>query len=436
MTASTAKSFFSNYRVVIALCLFDMTMPLASLTSTLFAYIGESYPTIPYEQLALIMTMPSLVGLFVAFAVGPLSLRVSKKLLLIICTCATLFYTMTLWVVGGNGPVELLYVGAGVLGFSNGANMVLITSILNDHYGSAKSATYLAIVTGVINVFAVLLPTLGGTIAAMSGAANWSTAYVLGLVSIPAIIGIFFLLPSDSQKARAARQQQTALEQADAVVEAAEKTTETVSAVSGEKKGIRGIPPRVFLIILAYIAFALCGTAFTYNISTYVITEYQLGTSVEAGLTISVFMGAGLLANFLYALWSKILKRFVATVGYALLAGCILLLVLSTTSILAVYIAAFLGGFGFNLATPYVISKIMEATPPRLVPVSMSLAQGSLNLFSFASVMILSAVGVIFGGGLIGRLLSGVLFGVVAAVVTFILFVLVKSPTKNPGDTA
>jgi MFS family permease len=383
---------------------------------------------IPYEQLAFIMTMPSLVGLVVAFGVGPLSLKVNKKLLLFISACAALCYTLVLGLVGRSGPVELLYAGACLAGITQGSNTVLIGTILNEHYDPEKNATYLSVVLGAVNASAMLSGMAGGAIATMDGGANWPASYLLGLTIIPVMVGVLLLLPK-SPKKHSTVPERTDAEHKEAVstVPAAPKSGEVSAAMQDKKR----IPSRVFLMIIAYVIFALCSTVFSFNISTYVITEHQLGTSVDAGLAISMFTGTGMVVSFTYALWSKILRRFVATVGYVFLTGGVALLALFTSSMASVYVAAFCIGIGSSLPTPFLLSKLMEATPSRLVPISMSLAQGCVNLFGFASVMILSFLGSFFGGGLGGRLWVGVIFGAAVIVLSLFLFVSVRNRVKT-----
>jgi MFS family permease len=434
MTATTATetSFIKKHGLVIALSLFGLLFPFTSLTNTIFAYIRQSYATVDPVQLAFIMTLPTLIGMFSALAVGPVSLRVSKKLLCGICAACTFAYTAIIGLVGAaGGPVELLYLGAGIMGVTNGANMVLLTAVLNDYYPPERVATNLSLVMGIYRVFALALPIVGGAIASVNDGANWPATYFFGLLAIPIIVAIFFWMPSDSQAARKARAEQKQDSMAEQTSASAKSTdTEQAEALT-ERKGIGGIPLASFLLIILFGLFALCGVAFTFNVSTFVITEYQLGTAVEAGLAISFFTVAGILINFSYALWQKVFKRFVAVIGYAFVTASILVMLLFTTHVFFAFLAGALMGAGASLLTPAILAKITEVTPAKVTPVALSLAQGMANIASFGSVVILSALGGIFGGGMHGSLLAGVTLSALTTVFAAVLFGFLKNSAKR-----
>ena len=305
MITTTQKKAF------LALCVIASMMMIANMTGSFLAYIYDSYPDISPTNVQLVMTLPGLVGLLVSFAVGPLALKFNKKYLLLLTALANFISIMAFAVFGVSGPFAVLLVAAGFSGITRGAAMALINSSIGEYIGAEKSASYIAINAAIMNGGSALVGVIGSVIGSASGGAHWNRAFYLGLLIIPTMIAFAIMmskapeapsLPSDGHGGDATRSKMKD------------------AGASGREERDSKIPGRVFVIIVLSMLFSMSFAAFVLNLSTYIITEYRLGTSTDVGLINSVATVVGIIIGFSYTLWSKLFKKWIVPIGYAVAA--------------------------------------------------------------------------------------------------------------------
>jgi MFS family permease len=403
----------TSKKAAAALLIISFVIMFASMTSPLLAYIMQSYPEVDQSTAMRILTLPALVGLFVSFAVGPIATKFNKKLLLIVSIGCSLIYFVIFAVIGGSGPFYMLLAAAGIAGLSQGSALILTSSIIGEFIEAAKRATLIAVSGAVMSGGAALVNLTGGVIAAGNGGANWPYAYYLGVLIVPAMILFWIVMPDKP--------------------DAADPGTGGFGD-PGAEAGRGGIPFKAILIILLSIVFFVCVMGFLLNISIYVITEYKLGTSAQSGLANSLFTMLGIAAGFAFALLVKVFRKWIVFAGYALCAIGLFLIMYIHTSLAGVYAGTSLMGFGFGMANPYLVSQLIGITPPRLVPITVSLQMGGSNLGMFFALDILNFLGKFVGGGLQGILKACVAGASICAVLSIFLFVF--SRTAQPAAPA
>lgn len=398
-------------KVIIGLCVIGSISSLYGITNSLIANIMASYSDIAPTTMSQLMTLPSIVGLVTSFAIGPLAMKFDKKKLLVAMAAAVFSAMMIFMIIGGRGPLWLLFVGAAVAGVASGANMTLISALINVFYDESKSGTYVAISTACIQGGAALANLASGFLAAGNGGTNWPHAYGLGLLIIPAVVLFWILVPGSA------------------------KSEETVSGgdASAESSGTAGtngkekIPLRVALIILMMVLSSMCLSAYAFNYSSY-ISEYQIGTAVQAGTIGTLNMVMGMLAGFTYAFWEKLFKKWLPLAGCAGTLIGVAAMAMAQPSMLGVGAAAVLAGIGHNLGTSSIMALIMKETPSRLVPLSVAISMGAVNISVYVSTFARNLVGGLLGGGLRNDIMAGMIFGVAAVVIA--AFVIIK-PAKT-----
>ena len=403
----------TSKKAMTAVLIISFVLMFSSMTSPLLVYIMQSYSEVNPDTAMRILTLPALIALFISFAVGPIATKINKKLLLIFSSGCVLIYFAMFALIGGNGPFSMLLAAACIVGICQGSAVTLISSIIGEFIEAARRATVIALSMAVMSGGGALLSLTGGIIAAGNGGANWPYAYYLGILVIPAMILFWIIMPWKPD-------------------EAATVHGDMAAAGSG------GIPAKAILMILLAGTFFVCIASFMLNVSIYVISEYELGTSVESGLATSLFTFLGIAAGFSFALVVKIFKKWIVFAGYAITAAGLFTMVFINTSLIGIYAGACLIGFGFNLANPYLMSRIIGVTPPRLVPVAISLMAGSVNLGMFFAMDILGFLGRFIGGGLKGALTASAIIASICTVLSIFLFVFdkVKQPaalTESPG---
>ena len=194
------------------------------------------------------------------------------------------------------------------------------------------------------------------------------------------------------------------------------------SAISIIKDGMRKISPRVYMIMALHFCFFACVIAFPLFTSVYIISEHQLGSSVEAGLVTTTNTVFSVMVGLTYRYWGNLFGKWIAPVGYLLSAIGFIFKFLITTHIAGIWIAGILVGVGWNLSNPYISSQIMTLSPQKIMPFSISIHLGFQNLAFFLAPFGLRLFGGLFGGGLSGSLMFAIVGLVMCVVVAGFLF--------------
>jgi MFS family permease len=411
----------ASKKAVIATMVISLVLLFASMTAPLLSYIGYAYPN---DNPYLIVQIPAFVGMLVSFAVGPLAMKVNLKWLMVASAVTAFIYFAIFALVGSNGPFIALVIGAGIVGVCQGAAMVLTSSIFGAYVvDPLQRANFVAISGALMNGGAAVVNVVGGIIAAggTPAGSNWPIAYYLGILILPALIVFFIMMPM----------------RPDAPGEAGGE-----GGPGGPPAATGFIPVRVFLIIGLGLIVTLGMAVFLLNVGMYI--EGELGasgllkglsgenaSSTDAGLANSLFTIFGVIAGFSFPVIVKFLKAWIAPIGYFIGGLGLFVLVFMKTSIIGVLAGACLCGLGFNIAMPFVMGQILALTPPRWVPVAMSINMGIMNLMFTFVPNIMGGLGGLFDGTLATQILIGGVFVMVAVVLAVFLFVFAKAPAQE-----
>lgn len=392
------------------LMMISLVMGLHSMTTSLVGYIMTSYPDIPQTTVTSLITIPGLIGVVASFVFGTLAIKISRKFLLAVSATFSTLYFLLFTFVGDKGPFSLLIVAACLVGVSQGTAIPMINSMINEHLGNELSAKYVAWSTALYNVGITVISIVGGNIAAINGGANWYNAYYLGFIIIPVLVVFLFLMP----KSQLAGQQQTA----------------QTEAAAEEPQTSGFIPVKVFAMLGCGILMLIGSGAFVLNYSNYIINEYAIGTSAEAGFAYSIFTVAGVIGGFAYGFTSKALKKWMVPVCYLGGSIGIVAFMMINTNLAGAYICAFCLGFFINTANPYIIGQIMGHTPKKYISLSMGIFTGGMNIGMYLCPTLNNALGSMFGGGMKNSILAGLCFAAAAAVISVFLYALDKKSVR------
>jgi len=409
LNATSKKAVMATLIISLVLLFFSMTPPL-------LGYIFRSYPPPDYNPM-LLLQVPAFVGMIVSFVVGPIALKVNLKYLVVIAALSALIYFMIFLFVGSSNFTALL-IAAGIVGICQGSAMVLTASIFGAYVvDPAQRANFVAISGAMLNGGAAVVNILGGIIAAQNEGLNWENAYWLGLLVIPALIIFWILMP---------------------------KAPDTSDAGDAAGHGgpaqvtTGGIPPKVFMVIgMAFLAF-LGMAVFLLNVGTYITEElFEHGyTTAESGLANSVFTIFGIAAGFSFPFTVRILKAWIVPISYVLVAIGLFMIMTFQANIILIFLGAGLCGLGFNSALPFIMGHLMQITPPKWIPIAVSLNIGAMNLaFSFAP-NIMGALGGLHSPMISSQILMAIFLVAAAAVISVFLLVLwkPKAPVAPPAE--
>lgn len=358
-------------KITLAVYMLAFVTFVGFITTTVFGYILGSYPQVSPTTVALLLTVPSLVGLAVSFLIGPLSLKFGKKNLLIVTYLCMLIGAL-LFVFTGSKSIIMLIVGAALIGICQGSYSTLQNSLIADYVPEAERATIMTMTTVFINAGSIVYNLLGGKIGAINGGASWQNAYLLALMIVPAVIIFAVLCPKDTPVASA--------------------STGDVDAIAKENdKTAKKINPYVFVICLhtgLCIAFIY---SFSLNFSDYYINTLKLGTSAQTGIILSASTIGGMISGVLYKYYSKPLKAWVAPIGICLYGIFCLCCGLTHSMVGFIVCSAGMGACN-TIVVPYASAAITMETQPKYIPVALSLFSGLVNGLIFLAPYMINGI--------------------------------------------
>lgn len=371
-------------KALLAIYVISSIMMMFFVTMTTIAYIMDSYAAQGIDPILVqqLVSLPGIFGLIASFFIGPIAMKINKKYLTMAIGVMILIYMLIFAIVGKNGPFLALIVAAAFGGIVQGTGMTMISSMLGEFVEPAKSASAVAIGIALMRAIAMLMSIVGGAIAAGNGGQNWPYTYYLGLLVIPVLIVFAILMPKHPDAPAA-------------------------DAHAGHDMGVAPPPAAITKFPLTNVAIGvlsifsmvfICG--FMFFISVYVVNEFKLGTTVQAGLVNSLFNGIGILVGFTYGLWAKLFKKMIIIVSFAMVALGLFAMMAITTSLAGAFIAAILIGWGFNMINPYTMGYIIQVTPQKLIPVGISLFVAGSNVGMAIAIIILNFFSGLIGGGL------------------------------------
>lgn len=360
-----------NKKSMIGILAFCFTCQLSNLTLGVLAYIMQSYPDVPATTVSQIATTPALVATVYAFFVGTLHKKFPAKYLILFAQVCVFLYGMVFLFCGGAVPAMVLVVAAGLMGINQGSCNTLLAIVLEDACPDAeKRGSILGICNAVMSLGGVVMVNIGAALAVD----RWQNAYLTFFVVAASIVLQLLFLPKGAIKDSAPLDKQE------------------------NKKSSAKLPLKAWLIAIHYFFFFLALYVFGLNVSEYVITTHQLGGSVEAGVATSMITVGGVVAGALFGVYSKYLKKFTVPVLMGLCVIGLVLPIVVTTSIMAIYICGFILGFAMMGCSPYIITYLAKVAPGEAYSKALSVYSGFMNAGMVVAVSVLAFLTQLFFG--------------------------------------
>ncbi|MBQ0066458.1 MAG: MFS transporter [Firmicutes bacterium] len=354
-----------NKKGLIGTFAFATTASATNMTSGILAYIMLTYSEVSPTNVSMVLTIPAIVGTFFAFVSGNLINKFGIKKVTLFTQATAFLSGMIYLLLGNKTSIVILYLAANLFGFMLGGQAVIMGQLFKECIPNDDTrASFLGYGNSVVSLGGVIMATLGGIIAAANNGAHWERAYLLYFWMVICLLIEWITLPNKTDNAK------------EEIVQSQEKTTSS-------------IPIKVWFISLHYFFFFLFLYAFSLNVSEYVITTHQLGTSAQSGLAISFLTVGGIISGLTFGFYSKILKKKTMVI---LLTICALGLgfVVFVPNIYVLYVAATMMGMAMMGANPYVVMELSRITDAASYPKAMSIYAGFMNAGMMFAVYILA----------------------------------------------
>ena len=394
-----------NIKPLIALFSAALVIQSISLVQVVIAEMAKAFPDVSLSVIQLAGTIPSIGMILGQLITGGLALKVSKKLIMQIGLLISFAGGMIFLLLGASvSNFYILLVGSVLIGLGNGLFSIAMQSIIVDLYEGPRKGGILGLQSTFASAGTMIMMALAGVFAKK----QWNNAYLVFLFYILVFIFVTVFLPKDKPVL-------------------AEKK-------KGEKIKLGNFGLGIWLCFLCYTLYLMCKYTHSLNQSLY-ISGNGLGTTVEAGIVGSIGTFAGMLAGLANVYIQKFLKKYSVVLGIALgMTG--LLIVPFSNSIMGIYIASALIGFGgltFQTSLNVIMSDISGKA---LAPMAFALSGIFANVGVMLSPSVVNSVNnALFDGSAAGAYkVAGLLMAIPLALSFVAIAFANKEQAKNQAE--
>jgi len=341
---------------------------IAMTASAILANIQAHFPRVDQSLIQMVLTIPSLFGVVFAFISGPLSMKISKKSIVIFgLICGLLGGMVGLFL----GPINiwLLLFGSVLVGIAVGINSTMSMALIADFYTAAESGAMMGLQSAFANGGSMVLIFTSGLLAGI----QWNYSYIVYLVFIPIIFIIIKKLPKDQPTANV------------------EEKNNDIIEKSGKMNAM------VYFTALVMFLFGVCLFAFQANIASLVASK-GFGDASTSGMINTTMSAGGMITGILFGRLQRRLKNN-TIVAAPLVVGIGMALIFVVGTLPALFIAAVCMGFGLATIMPAGTFIAANAVAPAVSAMAIALVTAAINLGMFVSPILLNALANSIGGG-------------------------------------
>lgn len=238
-----------------------------------------------------------------------------------------------------------------VLGIATGCFMTNAFGLLFDNFSDKERQTIAGYQTSCINLGGISMGLLGGVMAA----AMWYGGYLILLVGLPIAVFAFFTVPHY-------------------------KSPSVRNTSAAEKSRLN---PRIFYYaILACLFMMIYGVGGS-NISTHIKQNIpDVNDAAMAGIAVAIQMGGGVVSGLFFGKLSEKFKDMVLVIACSAIFVGFMILSLFASSLVAIFIGAFITGLSLSLMLPrciFAVSTLVDRSTSATATVIASSVAPSLG---------------------------------------------------------
>lgn len=348
------ESQLEKKRIKLAILSVASLLMISMTASAILADIEQHYPNVSETMIQMVLTLPALLGVIFAFAAGPLSMRISKKSLVIFSlTCGLSGGLMGL--ILGPLAIEYLWLSSVLIGVGQGINATITLALITVYFSGEESGAMMGLQSAFLNGGSMVLLFTSGLLANI----KWNGAYLVYLAFLPVLVIVIKYLPHDQPLPA------TQLK--------ARNRTEKLNGT-------------VYFIALIIFLFGSCFFVFQTNIALLVVSKgYEDATL--SGIINTLISAAGMITGFRYSHIIHRLKTMTITVGIAVV-GLGMSLIFFLGSLVSICVAALFIGFGIGVVMPTGIYLAANVVRKENQSTAIALVTAAVNLGMFVSPLI------------------------------------------------
>ncbi len=387
-------------KVIISVVTASALASVFIVVSAILYNIMLDYPEINPNKIYLLITLPSLLAMIIAFIAGPVSLKVNKKLLQIIGICCILAGGFLNLLLGLNG-IGILYTAAVLIGIGQGILMSIGPVIIAEAVSPEKQGMTFGLNTAFTNLGMGFCTFAGGYLAAY----GWQKSYLTFLIAVPILIITVVCLPWKLEKAEPA---------------------EDFPSAKKDKEETQKLPLKVVFMTIHMVLFVCFSYVFFLYISEYIIADLGIGDTASAGTTNTLYTVFGIVAGLIFGLLQKKLKKWLIPVVCLVAAVGNFMFAYATGAMTGFYFASALLGFAVCAYTPAAMSEVTSLTPAKISAIVLSVFMGLYNFGMYIPANVMQGLSVIFGDSMQTKFVIAAVVSVILAVSAVPLYVMQK----------
>lgn len=353
-------------KIKVAILSISSLLMISMTASAILADIQAYFVGVDPALIAMVLTIPALMGLVFAFASGPLSLRLPKKNLVIFGLVCGLAGGMIALLFGATSIYVLLGCSL-LLGIAQGMNATMSMALIADYFVAEESGAMMGLQSAFVNGGSMVLLFSSGMLAGIS----WQLSYLVYLVFIPVIAIVIKNLPKDQAPAHAE-------------AETSEKSAK--------------LNAKVYFTALTMFLFGVFLFVFQTNVAMFVASK-GLGDASTSGLINTSMSAAGMLTGILFGRMQRLLKKLVIPICL-LIGGVGMLMIFLLGTLPSLFFGAICGGFCLATINPAGTFQAANAVHPSISSLAIAVVTASTSVGIFVSPIVSSGVANLAGGSI------------------------------------
>lgn len=326
--------------------------------SAILADIELHFPYLEASVIQMVLTLPALLGLIFAFAAGPLSMRISKKSLVIFSLASGLAGGLIALILGPLA-IGFLFLSSVLIGVAQGINATMTMALITDYFTGDESGAMMGLQSAFLNGGSMILLFTSGLLAY----GKWNHAYLVYLAFIPVLLIVIKNLPHD-RPIRPNRQ--------------------NTPADSGK------LNVRVYFIAFFIFLFGSFFFVFQTNIALLIVSK-GYGDATLSGMINTAVAAAGMITGLQYGNFKRRLKTMAIPIGIGAV-GLGMGVIYIQGSLPSIFVAAILVGFGIGIVMPTGIFLAANAVQKEMQSTAIALVTAAVNLGMFISPLLFNTV--------------------------------------------
>ncbi|WP_304055574.1 MFS transporter [Levilactobacillus namurensis] len=378
-------------RIQIGIYALSMLAMASLVVSPIIGLITQAFPGSSISSVQMIISVSNLTGLVAAFVVGKLATSIPKRTLGLFGAAGTFIFGVAPYFF--HESVLVLVVFSGLVGVTVGFMTNVIPALIADYFDGNERQAVMGRYVAASSIGAMVMQYLSGAL----GTINYPTAYLAYIFA-----GIVFVIAL------------ICLPKVDATLQRSQQRTDDQHvSLSQVFNG------RVVALMLIGFSFMVVNNVWNNNLSLF-LSQEQLGNSNTAGIISMLVQIGGLISGLVMGQLAKLARNYLLG-GAFLLTGISFLLLVFSSNLTLVVLAAFIDGFAMSMyfaQGPFMMTLLV---PGVLIPMGSALLNAAGGVGGFAQPLLINSLSHALGNTTAkSALLIGAALSFVIAIIVYL----------------